>query len=238
MARLSEKDIVKLLQEKDLEVVDISGYKNVKSEIEVKCKNGHIMITSLEQIKKPTFHCPNCAGNLTNNIHDSLPDKGDAYRVIALDQASQKIGISVYDNGKLVYYNLVNVHGDLDVRLKKIYKFLNEMVIPFWEPDFLVFEDIQLQNDNVQTYKVLSMVLGVCVMAANLNDIPHEEILNKVWQTKFNISGSNRALQKQNVIDTVYKYYKINVTDDVADAILLGNYAASKLEKMWFKSDF
>ncbi len=54
------------------------------------------------------------------------------FRIIAIDQASQKIGISVYDDGKLVYYHLAEVTGVLGVRLAKIYRFMKEVVISEW----------------------------------------------------------------------------------------------------------
>lgn len=74
------------------------------------------------------------------------------------------------------------------------------------------------------------MILGICVLSAEINKIPHEEVLNKVWQYNFNIMGSNREQQKNNVIKKVKEIYNINVSDDTADAILLGLYATEKLK--------
>lgn len=238
MARLNENEIKEILEEKGFKPIDISEYKNVKSEIIIECDKGHKIQTTMETFKKKNFCCPNCQGIATNDIQEKIPDKENKYRIVAFDQASQKIGVSIYDDGKLVFYTLIQVSGDLDVRLNKIYRFIDTTVIPFWQPDYLIFEDIQLQNDNVQTFKILSMVLGTCISVAAKHNIPHTEIFNKVWQQKFNIKGVSRAEQKQAVIDTVKKYYNIDVTDDVADAILLGHFATTKLESNWLKSDF
>lgn len=51
--------------------------------------------------------------------------------------------------------------GDMIHRLIKIKKFIEEVVIPQWKPDFIVMEDIQYQQNGLTTYKVLSMLLGL-----------------------------------------------------------------------------
>lgn len=111
---------------------------------------------------------------------------------------------------------------------------MQEVVIRQWQPNYLVFEDIQYQ-DNALTHKTLGMVMGVVVLAAEQAQIEHTEILNKVWQSEFSIGGATRVVQKANVIKRVKEYYDIDVTDDLADAILLGQYAAKKLAHRWEK---
>lgn len=233
---LSRKEIEATILAKGFEPVDISGYKNLSSTIEVKCRNGHSFFTDMKSVRGDKFQCPNCVGQNVSSLSETqgiLPKKS-GFRVIAVDQASQKIGISVFDEGKLVHYHFVEVTGLLPVRLHKIHKFMSEVVINQWQPNYLVFEDIQYQ-DNAVTHKTLGMVMGVCVLAAEQAQIEHTEILNKVWQSEFSIGGSTRSPQKANVIRRVKEYYGIDVTDDIADAILLGQYACKKLSHRWEK---
>ena len=230
---LSKKEIEATIQAKGFEAIGIESYKNLSSVIEVRCNAGHTFFTDMKSIRKDNFKCPSCVGISTSNLnktHD-LPIK-TGFRIIAIDQASQKIGISVYDDGKLVYYYFVEVTGLLSVRLCKIYKFLTEVVILEWLPDYLVFEDIQYQ-DNALTHKTLGMVMGICILAAEQHKIEHTEILNKVWQAEFNITGASRVVQKTNAMKRVKEYYNLDVTDDVADAILIGQFAAKKLSSRW-----
>lgn len=231
---LSKKEIEATILAKGFEPVDITTYQNLSSMITVRCNHGHSFQTDMKSIRKNNFSCPMCIGQTTTSFssnHGVVPAK-EGFRIIAIDQASQKIGISIYDKGKLAYYHLVEVTGTLPVRLAKIYKFLVEVVIQTWRPDYLVFEDIQYQ-DNALTHKTLGMVMGICVLAAEQHSIPHTEILNKVWQSEFNIAGSTRVAQKSNVIKRVQEYYGIEVNDDVADAILMGKYAAIRLSSHW-----
>lgn len=233
---LSKKEIEATIQAKGFEPVDISGYKNLSSTIEVQCHNGHRFFTDMKSVRSDKFACPHCVGESTSALsetHGVLPPK-KGFRIIAIDQASQKLGISVYDDGKLVHYHLVEVTGSLSARLQKIYKFLKEVIITQWQPNYLVFEDIQYQ-DNAVTHKTLGMVMGICILAAEQAQIEHTEILNKVWQSEFSIGGSSRVVQKTNVMKRVEEYYGIQVSDDVADAILMGQYAARKLSHRWEK---
>lgn len=233
---LSKKEIEATIQAKGFEPIDISGYKNLSSMVEVRCNKGHTFFTDMKSIRGDKFRCPHCVGEDTSALaetHGVLPIK-KGFRIIAIDQASQKLGVSVYDDGKLVYYHLIEVTGTLAARLQKIYKFLREVIISQWQPNYLVFEDIQYQ-DNAQTHKILGMVMGICVLAAEQAQIEHTEVLNKVWQSEFSIGGATRVAQKSNVIKRVKEYYNLDVTDDVADAILMGQYAAKKLSHRWEK---
>lgn len=233
---LSKKEIEATILAKGFEPVDISAYKNLSSMLEVRCNKGHQFLTDMKSVRKDNFVCPTCVGEDTSSFqsdYSAIPEK-TGYRIIAIDQASQKLGISIYDNGRLVYYHLVEVTGTLSARLQKIYKFMVDVVIHKWHPNYLVFEDIQYQN-NALTHKTLGMIMGVVILAAEQAQIEHTEILNKVWQSEFNITGATRVAQKANVIRRVKEYYDLDVTDDVADAILMGNYAAKRLSNRWEK---
>lgn len=241
MGRLSDQEIKNLLLSRGYTAIDLSSYRNKDSKILVKCKEGHIFSSSLKELERPSFQCPNCVGEKFNKqaLLGQIPDKGENFRIIAFDQSSENIGVSIYDNGVLTYYDWYKISGKLDTRLAKWFTFLNNKVIPEWKPDYLVFEDIQYQKDSgVVTFKTLAEVLGIACMTAELNNIPHTKILNKTWQAEFSIAGSNRVAQKKNVVERVRQYFNIEVTDDVGDAILIGRYAANRLYDNWVEESF
>ena len=74
--------------------------------------------------------------------------------------------------------------------------------------------------------------------AATAAETEHNKVLNKTWQSEFNIAGSNRVAQKRNVVERVKEYFNIDVTDDVGDAILIGRYAADTLYERWTNKIF
>lgn len=68
------------------------------------------------------------------------------------------------------------------------------------------------------------------------NDIPHKEVLNKVWQAKFMIGGKDRISQKRNVVKKVKELFGIDVSDDIADAILIGKWGSIERQESLIKT--
>ncbi len=218
--------------------LNIEEYKNLDTLLMLRCSKGHSVVASFREIRKAKFGCPICLGEQVNQIQEALPQKAeDTVRIVAFDQATQNIGFSVYDNGRLVYYGRRHFSGNLGFRLGKIYNFIAFEVAATWNPTMFIFEDIQLQNE-YKTFKTLAMCLGVCTAAASSYGLSVDVILNSVWQKQFNITGSARQTQKNNVVSKVKSIFGIDVTDDEADAILLGLHACGKYEHLWLKSDF
>lgn len=210
--------------------MDASSYKNLSSFIEVECENGHQYVTSIERLRKTTV-CPECTKEIVKLSATPPPKKG--YRIVALDQATNVAGISIFDDGNLVYASQRTFYGDLGVRYADFAAFLAYEVIKNWEPDELVFEDIQYQN-NVVTFKTLSGLLGICIMLAETAKIPHTEIFNMTWQSEFYIQGKTRHQQKQNTIKKVKELFNLDVNDDIADSVLLGYYRVIQKGKTLF----
>lgn len=231
---LSKEQIQQEVEKSGLKLISAKDYKNLDSDIIVECNVGHSFITSVERLRKGEA-CIQCS-KLKVSLHDSVPAKV-GYRIVALDQASNMIGVSVWDNGNLVYARRVQLHGDLEVRYVQLYNFLVKDIIYQWKPDELVFEDIQYQN-NAMTHKILGGVLGICMLAAAQYKIPHTEVLNKVWQSDFNIKGRSRQEQKNNTIAAVKRLFNVVTNDDIADSILLGYYIVLRRADKWEKRLF
>ena len=114
---------------------------------------------------------------------------------------------------------------------------MEQTVIEEWEPDYIVFEDIQYQN-NYQTYKKLAMLLGLLIVAAKNGGVEWDVVPPVTWRSHFNISGKRETVKKQAIMK-VATMYNINVVDDVAEAILIGKYYIDKsLAKTQIKKAF
>ena len=57
-----------------------------------------------------------------------MPQK-KGYRVIAFDQATERFGLSVYDDGELVFFNLYTFNGYVAERLAQIKNLVQNIVI-------------------------------------------------------------------------------------------------------------
>ena len=106
MARLSHEQIAAEVAAKGCVLIKDEGYENLNSRIIVQCKEkGHLVETCLGDMRKASWTCPCCDQNLSFINPMEIPLKGNSYRVLGFDQATEKFGVSVFDNGELVYYN-------------------------------------------------------------------------------------------------------------------------------------
>lgn len=225
MARLTDKQINQEIKIKGFEVVDLTQYKNLKSPIMIKCGQNHIFETNFSNIRRDTFKCPVCYGGEVNLAAYPLEKKG--LRIIALDNSTQKVGLAIFDDEDLVYYKLLSFTGSFEERLLKISDYLEEVIINEWDPDVLVFEDVQFQN-NYNTYKKLAMLLGVLIVNSMKYGIDNEVISSNSWRQNYQIS-KDRTKAKEEAIQLVKTMYNIEVNDDVAEAILLGRYMSEQI---------
>ena len=230
--RLGQEELVEIAQAKGLKCLDLDAYKNLDSELQFQCGKGHTISTNFRTIRNEKFVCPQCDG--MSSVSDKLsrvsppPKKGT--RIIAMDNATERAGLSVFDDGELVFFTLLRFEGETLTRLLKNRNVLEDVIIKEWKPDLLVFEDIQYQ-ESIQTFKVLAMLLGSSLVSAKKFGIKTETVFSKVWRSHFLIGGRTRLDQKKHAILKVKMMYGLDVNDDQAEAILLGKYAVDKVNK-------
>jgi len=172
--------------------------------------------TKKEKIKVDNYTC-------------ELPE--NAKKLIAFDQSSRLTGYSIWENGKLIDYRVMDFSGSKNLiqRLlamsKWMYALLKEQ-----KPDAVYFEDIQLQQ-NVGSFKTLAMTLGICKLVPHTLSIHYDTIYSSEWKSFCGIKGANRQQQKRNAQKFVLKEFNIKVSEDEADAICIGKFGASKLSQ-------
>lgn len=238
--RLTNEEIKDILASKGLICLNIEDYKNMDTMLHLQCKQKHNIDASIRTIRNVNFKCPVCDGktSVSEKINDIAPPVKQGYRIIAVDNATENMGVSIFDNGKLVFYHLFHIQGDTITRLLKNRNLIEQVFIKQWSPDLMVFEDIQYQPPNILTFKVLSMLFGNSLVACRANDVNFETVLSKVWRAHFMCNAKNRSEQKKQSIAKVKEMYDINVNDDVAEAILLGKYAVDSLKRTEIKKLF
>lgn len=225
MAKLTHQQIADELFAQGYELVDDSNYTSLNSNIIIRCPQGHLIETSLANFRRPSFTCPVCDKDVKFVNPTVVPQK-KGYRVIAFDQATENFGLSIFDDNQLVFYSLYTFSGDVVSRLTKIKKFIAEIVLPLWQPDYVVMEDIQYQYGAVLTYKILAMLLGVIEVACNEANVKYEVVSPNVWRKYAGTAGKSRREEKMLSVAVVREKYGVKVSDDVAEAILIGRYGA------------
>lgn len=236
MARLTTEKIKEELATKNFTLVDDTNYSTLNSPIIIQCEHGHKIEVSMNDFRRPSFTCPICDKSI-NFINPHIVPEKNGYRVIAFDQATEHFGLSIWDDGKMVFYSLYTFTGDAVSRLVKIKKFINDIVINVWKPDFIVMEDIQQQHGAVMTFKILAMLLGVIEVTCAENNIEYEVVSPNVWRKYAGTCGKTRKEEKLLSMAVVKEKYGVTVTDDIAEAILIGQYG-SRVHKKEYKLAF
>ena len=145
-------------------------------------------------------------------------------KVLALDQSSRITGYAVFDNNQLVTSGtFVTDDERIGHRLFEIRNHIQSMISTY-NIDHLVFEEIQLQQQGVTTYKVLAQVLGICEELATELNIPYVIVPSVTWKSTLGIKGKGRTEQKKNAQAFVVSAYNKKVTQDESDAICIGTH--------------
>jgi Holliday junction resolvasome RuvABC endonuclease subunit len=162
------------------------------------------------------------------------PVKKNGYRILALDQASITSGYAIFDNEKLVTYGKWSSNGNHSTERITQTKAWVACMIDRWKPDLVVLEDIQLQkfgtingqeNEGVITFKKLAALQGVLKNYCFETGIVYKIVPPATWRAHSEIKGRQRTDIKKNAQLKVKKLYDISVTQDEADAILIGAWA-------------
>lgn len=146
-------------------------------------------------------------------------------KILALDQASQTTGWSVWEGQELVAYGkFTATQPHMGDRLATIRNHIKKLIDAHL-PQKVIFEDIQLQTKtvgNVHTYRVLAEVIGMLETFFTDIKMPYDIISSSSWKSILSIKGKNRTEQKQNAQKWVVDNYSIKPTQDECDAICIG----------------
>lgn len=216
-------------------------YKNLNSQILVVCEKGHEFYTTLKSVRYSGFMCPVCVGEETKGFknHKKLAiGKKQGYRIIGLDNATYRMGISLFEDGKLIYYDLLTFRDSDHIRrLNQIRDLFEDEILKEWQPDFIQMEEIQLQRSHA-TYEILIKLIGTIEMACDRLGVKCDKTRASTWRSALGINSRDRATDKKKAIELVKLMYDIDVNDDVAEAILIGRYRSMVDEKNKVKDLF
>ena len=235
MPKLKYEDVKLEVESEGWQLLSDS-YTNLKTQMEFKCPNDHHNFFTLSHWRNHKV-CPVCKANKycqTTSDAATLKRK-NTERILAFDQATIISGWSVFDNNELVRYGFKDSNGGNSVeRISKTKQWVASM-IQQWRPDIVVFEDIQLQsingNEAVMTYKKLAHLQGVLENYCYESRIPFKVVPPATWRSANKIKSRNRTDQKKNAQILVKQLYDVNVSQDEADAILIGRWAVEESKK-------
>ena len=214
-----------------------SEYKNLDTEMEFECFEGHRVFAPWKKIRIRR-ECPNCKKNsLVKMDNEIIPKPKGAKRTLALDQASKTTGYAIFDNDKLVKYGKFTATCEDDIERFALMKEWLVSMINNWHPDHIGIEGIQFQEEGqaqkmgVTVFQTLARLQGILMLVCHEAKIPYTICPTNTWRHECGVKGKTRTDKKRSMQLLAKQWYDITVTDDEADAIGIGNYLTSRIRR-------
>ena len=208
-------------------------YKNLDTELQFNCEEGHLVCAPWKKVRK-LQECPVCKQNKhkTNQPLVVESKKKGQKRILALDQATHITGWSIYDGQQLIRYGTFSTNQKDEIaRISTIKNWLISM-IENWKPDFIAIEGIQFQDESsgnkmgVTVFQGLARLQGVLMETCYAQKVDYMVCPTNTWRNHCGVKGRYRADKKRSMQLIAKKWYDISLTDDEADAVGIGKYAA------------
>lgn len=208
-------------------------YKNLDTEMEFQCDEGHSVHSTWKKLRN-RIECPICKQNIYK-IEDKPIPKKNGIRVLALDQATHNTGWAIFDDKQLVQCGVAKTKGMEEIdRLKEIRDWFVSMINQ-WKPDYIGIEGIQYQanqNSSVTTFQVLARLQGVLMITAKDFEMPLKICPTNTWRAHCGVKGRARTDKKNSMKKLIKDWFDMNVSDDIADAIGIGKYMSETIAPM------
>lgn len=153
-------------------------------------------------------------------------------KVLAFDQASVNTAYSVWEDSELIRYGMVTADKKIKshLRIRQMSVKIAEVVKEV-QPDYVLFEDCQLQAGNAATFQVLCQLQGMIMALLYEAGVNFDLVRPSVWKSFIGVAKGKRDEQKAKTLDKIEELYQITLkqNDDLADAIGIGHYAVNKL---------
>lgn len=150
-------------------------------------------------------------------------------KILALDQSTKHTGWSLWIDEQLIDYGVIDVDDNIPATERM--KIMGEKVAAIIDkrnPKHVVIEQVQFQR-NYKVYSQLSQLQGVLFQILFERKINFTLVEPTKWRSCVGVKGRNRGEQKAAAIQAVYDKYEVKVTDDIADSIGIGLWAAKNL---------
>lgn len=212
-------------------------YKNLDTEMEFECFEGHRVFAPWKKIRVRR-ECQTCKQNsLIKMDNEIIPKPKGAKRTLALDQASKTTGYAIFDNEKLVKYGKFNATSEDDIERFALMKEWLVSMINNWHPDHIGIEGIQFQEEGqaqkmgITVFQTLARLQGILMLVCHEAKIPYTICPTNTWRHSCGVKGKTRTDKKRSMQILAKQWYDITVTDDEADAIGIGHHLVNHIKK-------
>lgn len=147
-------------------------------------------------------------------------------RMLAFDQATQKTGVSYYEDGALRYCGLLDCGSikDTDERFREMTRLIMGKIDEY-SPDIVVFEDTDSGARSPRVLRLLSQMQGVIIGKCVLLDIPYHIYKASEWRQRLHFQQGpkiKREELKKQALSWVSRHYNFDPQIDEAEAVCIG----------------
>lgn len=237
MAKIKIEDVRAAVEAQSWKLIT-EKYENLETEMEFECNEGHRIYAPWKKLRNK-IECPICKTNVYKNAETKVvPRKKGTKRILALDQATKVTGYAIYDGEELVKYGTFETYKETqEDKFSDVRCWLINM-INIWQPEFIGFEGIQLQDNlsggqkmGVTTFEALARLQGAIMVTCKEMGIPFEIYPTNTWRQGCGVKGRARAEKKRSMQKLAKEWFDVTVTEDEADAIGIGRHTASQFGK-------
>lgn len=143
--------------------------------------------------------------------------------LMGIDMATKKTGIAIIHNGKLQKYKLIDYSPIKDTE-ERITKMTNEIcrLINVTHVSSVWIED-NYSSVNIRVSKILTLILGGVRHYCVNNGVKFHAVLPTQWRKYFKMNNGHpkRDELKRRSVEFVKTHFKLDVNDDVSDAICI-----------------
>ena len=236
MSKIKLSDIQAIIEQEGWKVIS-DTYSNLETEMTFECPEGHRVYAPWKKMRNK-LECPTCAqNNLAQQDGEILPKPAKTYRVLALDQASHVTGYAIFDNGMLVKYGKFQTELDDEIARCSLIKSWLLSMINNWKPDYIGIEGIQYQDASsgqkmgVTVFQTLARLQGILMETCFTSKVPYTVCPTNTWRHACGVKGQSRTDRKRSMQLLVKQWYDISVSDDESDAIGIGHYLTTVINK-------
>lgn len=161
--------------------------------------------------------------------------------ILSFDQSSAKTGYAYFENNDLIQYGLIDCSSnkknkeDNHTGLEAMMKEIGDTITHF-HPDIVIMEDTIMQS-NAVTLKKLAKLQGMIIYKCYIDNIKLEVSFPAHWRKELGMSQTKdgkklkRPQLKQLALNYVKDTFEIDVSEDVADAICIGEAYINEINK-------
>lgn len=146
--------------------------------------------------------------------------------LLALDQAINNTGYAVFKDGVLEDYGIYKTKGHEDQKIESVRNWFSNKIAELRLKENaeieIAIEDIQMQQEDVRTFKMLAHVQGVLINEIYRNNLPYHAYYASEWKSSMGVTGRDRQTQKKSAQELVFNRYNEMIVQDACDAICIG----------------